>query len=492
MYKEIEAGSWDSFADQGIGHIVPMSSRGLTQADGHRFFQKTAASEKFLHEMREVKLADGEMPIHINAIGAYEVYGGNRKGDAFSEQTLRDYHSTFATDGKFYAHHRNRDPKINFGKIASACYNDKMHRVELLVIANTNSKAAKKNAGLVLPNEFLEKLEKNAEIAVSMGCSISRDICANFCRNSARTTAEYCDETNCRDPKTGEWGFGCKNGLAKVAESGKVQCVDNIAPTFFDISAVGIPADRTAYGFVADYLPSTRKTASLEKSAEDYLNVTASATVPLTYTQRMKARLQKLAAIETAFNQNTDADIFLGYGFYAAPSDISLGQKIAGMLPEEKFPALSRLSQHGLLLSPEAFALAMGMDKSAGTDIRCSSKNIYRDTYDRYTNTSLALPATLLSKLAAISQSKLAEWYLPVHSLTPHQMDRAKTAALVRQGVFTHMNQSAPIEVRQFRDLAESYALYKAAALCCFPAALQEFGEKAAILQTVSLPDSVG
>jgi hypothetical protein len=273
MYKEIDAGSWDALANQGIGHIVPICSRGITASDGQTFFRKTAASEKFLHEMRDLKLADGEVPIHINAIGSHENFGSNRKGDTFTERTLKEYHPTFVSEGKFYAHHQNRNPEINYGKVASACYNDSMHRVELLVLANTNRVAAKKNAGLVLPSEFLDKIEKDADIAVSMGCYIQNDVCS-ICGNKARTRAEYCDETNCQDPKTGEWGFGCKHGLAKVAASGRVQYVDNIAPHFFDISAVGIPADRIGYGFVADYLMPEKKTASLDSSAEDYLNVT--------------------------------------------------------------------------------------------------------------------------------------------------------------------------------------------------------------------------
>lgn len=486
MYKEIEAGSWASLADQGIGHIVPVSSRGLTSSDRHNFFSKTAASEKFLHEMQDVKLADGEVPIHINAMGAHAWHGANRKGDSFTERTLRDRHSTFVTDGKFYAHHRNRDPKINYGKVASACYNDVMHRVELLVLANTSDTAAKKNAGLVLPTEFLDQIEKNAEIAVSMGCFIRNDECS-ICHNKARTTAEYCDETNCRDPKTGEWGFGCKHGLAKVAANGRMQYVDNIEPTFFDISAVGIPADRTAYGVVADYLFQGNKTASFDCSAEDYLGIQKKKEIAPTYVQSIASCLHKLADIESSFSKTENADLLLGYGFYADKSDIDLGQKIAMLSSYDRYFALRRLAENGVLLSPESFASAMSLHKTAGLDIRQSSKNIYRDTYNRYHATSFDFPASVLSQMTTAPLAKTAEWYLPLHTLSPYQLDQVKTSSLVQRGIIAYASQCPHTEIKHFRDLAESYALYKAAALCCFPNKLKDFGEKAAVLQTLYL-----
>jgi len=86
-----------------------------------------------------------------------------------------------------------------------------------------------------------------------------------------------------------------------------------------------------------------------------------------------------------------------------------------------------------------------------------------------------------------VPQSKIAEWNLPVQSMMQYQLDPVKTAAAVQRGVFLYANQSVDAEQRPLRDLAEAYALYKAAALCCFPAALQNFGEKAAVLQTLSL-----
>lgn len=83
-------------------------------------------------------------------------------------------------------------------------------------------------------------------------CTINHDICSS-CGNKAAKRADYCDETTCISP-TGLRRGGCKNNLAKVAEDGHVIHVDNPHPNFFDISHVFRPADRIAYGNIADYL----------------------------------------------------------------------------------------------------------------------------------------------------------------------------------------------------------------------------------------------
>jgi len=267
FYKEIEVGSWAGLNNYGTTHILPfMKSGGITMRDQRSFFCKTAASERFLDEISNIKLGSGDIPIHISAIGATDWYSANRKGDAFNEDTCRRYHHTFVTHGRNYTHHKNSDPKESFGKVASSCYNDNMHRIELLVISNGNEEAAKRNGGKVLPDEFLSRIEKDACVPVSMGCDIKNDICS-VCHNVARHRGEYCTEHTCRDPKTGEYFFGCREGLGKVASDGRMQYVENVEPCFFDISYVTVPADRSAFGVLADYVPGSekvRKTAEYE------------------------------------------------------------------------------------------------------------------------------------------------------------------------------------------------------------------------------------
>lgn len=489
MYKIIEPGGWDKLESQGLVHILPFrQSGGISENDRRSFFRKTAASERFLHDLDRFKLADGDIPVHVNAIGASELYGPNRKGDAFSEQVCRDRHGTFVSEGRNYVHHRNRDPKNSFGKIAASCYNDAMHRIELLVVSNGNESAARRNGGRVVPSEFLSQLEKNAAVPVSMGCTIDHDVCS-ICGNHARTRAEYCDETNCCDTKTGEYFPGCRNGLMKIASDGRMQFVYNIKPTFFDLSYVGVPADRTGYGFRADYLPhSFGKAASLDtaRTAEQYLGLPASGDGPLPYRREMTLMLGKLAAFEERVRHSA-GDRVQVYGLRAAGQDPGLGLKLAAMPSATRTAALGLLAREGVLLSPENFALAFSLGKTAGDDIRAASGSIYSETLGRYGRCRPETPARVLAALDPNGYQKLAEMRLPLSLLrasriTPDRVTESVTAGTIRFKDFLRKNAAAGA---MFRDLAESYALCNAASLCRFPLDLQGFGVKLAVWHTV-------
>jgi hypothetical protein len=92
----------------------------------------------------------------------------------------------------------------------------------------------------------------------------------------------------------------------------------------------------------------------------------------------------------------------------------------------------------------------------------------------------------MLCRVATSQPSKIAEWQLPTEVITPHQLDKVKTSSLVQRGIFLHAAKQPSEEILPLRDLAEAYVLYKAAAVCCFPKALQEFAEKVAVLQTLT------
>ena len=79
-----------------------------------------------------------------------------------------------------------------------------------------------------------------------MACRIPFDVCSG-CGHKARTRAEYCKAATCK------YG-GCHDNLGKIAADGHILHVDNPNPSFFDISNVFRPADRTAYGVKADWL----------------------------------------------------------------------------------------------------------------------------------------------------------------------------------------------------------------------------------------------
>lgn len=241
--------------------IIKVSSRGLMTFDYGVLVKR--ASEEFAHLARAIKFASDELPVHVIAMGATEGYGPNRNGDGFKEAALRRYINTFVKNAKVYRHHQNQDPNKSYGVVKMAHYNDAMKRAELLLALNLNKAAALRNEGLVADKEA-EKLNGGNDLAVSMACKVAYDVCS-VCDNKARNRSEYCESI-----KAGGHcpGFGCKTGMTRVLDSGMIQHVDNPHPNFFDISHVFKPADRIAYGNVADYLSKAASSGVIPGGAE--------------------------------------------------------------------------------------------------------------------------------------------------------------------------------------------------------------------------------
>jgi hypothetical protein len=174
--------------------------------------------------VEDLKPSDGKTYALVNALSSGEYYGSNRNGDYFPEKALREYHKTFEALGHVYTHHVNKDPKKSMGRVKFASYNEKMHRVELILELD-NEKAA----------SVVEKLKNGHLSSVSMGCKVPWDECS-ICHNRAAKVADYCDHL--------------KNSMSKVASNGEKVYAINTMPKFFDLSVVTIPADRTA-GFIS-------------------------------------------------------------------------------------------------------------------------------------------------------------------------------------------------------------------------------------------------
>lgn len=241
MEKIIVPSSWN--LGENITQRVKYSSRGL-QGEDYSILVKRAGA-KTAHWLKNIDVPDDVVPLHVIAMGATEGYGPNRNGDGFKEAALKRYHDTFVKFGNHYRHHKNKDPKIRYGTVKASFYNDAMRRVELLCFLNKTEKSAEKYGGFVADKE-LEMIEKGQDIPVSMACKVAYDECSG-CGNKARHRGEYCTEDNCK------YG-GCRDNLTKVASDGHHLHVDNPHPSFFDISTVIKPADRIAYGNIAEYL----------------------------------------------------------------------------------------------------------------------------------------------------------------------------------------------------------------------------------------------
>ena len=247
MEKIIEPNSWNFNAP--VASLIKFSDKGLVGSDLGVLVKR--AGDEFAHKIKNIKIAKDQTPVHLIAMGATEGYGPNRNGDGFKEAALKKYHETFVKYARHYRHHLNKDPDKSYGVVKASYYNDAMKRVELLVALNNSKEAADKYGGFVADKE-LDKLNKGEDIAVSMACKVAYDVCSN-CGNKAANRNQYCTEDSCVGT-AGEKRGGCKHNLTKLSSDGHILHVDNPHPTFFDISTVFRPADRIAYGNVADYM----------------------------------------------------------------------------------------------------------------------------------------------------------------------------------------------------------------------------------------------
>lgn len=159
--------------------------------------------------------------ILVNAMTSGDFYGPNLNGDYFPDDQLVKYHKTFETHAHAYRHHQNKDPLASSGKVVFSAHNPEMHRVELIIELD-NVKAA----------DILERMNKGEFPAVSMGTRTPSDKCS-VCGNRAKNTAAYCDHL--------------KYQMRQILPDGRrVYALNDDRLTFFDISFVRVPADRTA------------------------------------------------------------------------------------------------------------------------------------------------------------------------------------------------------------------------------------------------------
>lgn len=213
----------------------------------------------------------------VNALGAGEYYGSNINGDYFEESELKPTeqgtnagYKTFLDSG-VYRHHKNKDINRSMGKVVCSCYNDVMHRVEL-IIRFERSKAEAEGHG-----DLIRSLDSGRHPAVSMGCKVKYDVCS-ICGHKSKTRADYCIHT--------------KNMMGKILPDGRKVFVYNPRPRFFDISFVVVGADRTSYAMAkVAYINST--TSSAEMAEREGLEDTT----PLIDEQIKLASSAKLANI---------------------------------------------------------------------------------------------------------------------------------------------------------------------------------------------------
>lgn len=193
--------------------VLDLSSPGLV---------KEAACSDIADFLKTLTPIPGRSYLHVNMLGASNVYSCTRNGDYFHEDTLRKYHKTFqTTPAKFFKGHRNKSDSPSFGTCIFATYNENMHRIELIIEAD---EITSKEIDDQIANGFYPK--------TSMACKLPFDVCS-ICGNKARTRAEYCIHLSTQMNKL-------------LPDGRKVMAINDTDIRWFDCSLVFRPADVTS------------------------------------------------------------------------------------------------------------------------------------------------------------------------------------------------------------------------------------------------------
>ena len=319
----------------------PISILSFTKAGG---LEKRAAYCEIDKFCSSLSPKPGFTYLHILAMGAAEYWGHNRNCDSFPEDNLIKYHKTFeTTPAMLYRNHVNKDPAKSYGKVIFSCYNDSMHRVELIVECRND-----------LVQDINREIAQGIYPATSMATKTPSDRCS-ICGNRARTRQEYCHHL--------------RNELGKLYPDGRrVVAINDDTLIFFDISKVVRPADvtssvlvkvandiNTGSAEIAEMYEIFDKTAALKKVSEivkeipgavignvtdKVLNNTQDLPMPL-------ARLMSKFGLDDCIQALAEAGISPSVGFLAeliATKKLGSGYTGVGELAEDLISGLD-LSQ---------------------------------------------------------------------------------------------------------------------------------------------------
>lgn len=470
MVKIINPAGWNW--DRPIAQRVKVSSRGLIGQDRRDFLK--VASHQFVELIDSIKVAKDEEPVHLIALGASEAYGPNRNGDGFKEATCRDYHKTFEKFARWYRNHQNKDPDKSYGYIKQSAYNSAMRRVELLTMLNATKEAAARNGGFVADKE-IEKLAAGEDIPVSMACRVPYDICSG-CDNHARTRDDYCTGDTCK------YG-GCRDNLTKVAEDGHILHVDNPSPSWFDISNVFRPADRIAYGAKADYLQKAASAQDFLPGAAmaDALGVVAPLSVILSQDEPYVWQTKLAGQVKLAYalaelerkGHGLTRETLRGLDSRLAPQYD--GGQLSGVLgapgSEKAASSLSALADRKIILPLSVFAAWLGKEALA-KEAADMLPGIYQHLVSNgHLERSLTLnPFATAEKTASATARVFASnttpgWSLSTDALRDRAMKSSIRGYTAPEAKSACWNEKRANDNRDAAELAESYSLYKLAAL---------------------------
>lgn len=267
--------------------------------------------------------------ILIIAMGAGEYYNENKNGDFFREKDLIEYHKNFKNAGVFRGHD-NKDINKSMGKVVESFYNNKMHRIEL-VIAIKKEKAP----------DIYNNIQAGFRTGWSMGVRVPTEFCS-YCGHVTKGGLQNrCDHLKYEMHVTKE------NGV-------KVYAINGTPMDFFDISYVQRPADKQGWELFskaasehptkyAEFMNGIRSTGEIN-SYKDMLSKKASI---VKYFDSLGQKMQHFPPKEMdAIKKNNDIGrIMVVVKRHKIPLLPSEGAYLAGNYKEKDYPSLCALNR---------------------------------------------------------------------------------------------------------------------------------------------------
>lgn len=242
---------------------IKVASTGLTGKDLKEAQENV--DPKLLEWLSKLSLHPDCFYVHKTAMGGSHRYGPNRWGDGFREEVLARDCKTFEQNAKAYRNHKSDGDFYGRPKVAQ--FNDKTGWVELITEYYGTDKVASAEGGKVADEE-IESLQKHGHIPVSMGSLVPGDRCV-ICAHWAPKPKDRCTSKEAGgDCEL----FGCKTGMLKVSDDGRINYVDNPVNVFYDISKVRTGADPIANGILLPIGDFASKLSAIELYAEELVS----------------------------------------------------------------------------------------------------------------------------------------------------------------------------------------------------------------------------
>lgn len=320
----------DDYLADGESRIIPMvhTQYGYEPDDRRR---KTAACDDAVEAASKILPEPGMRIILVSAVGDYEHWGDNKKGDAFPYnaihgkmpgdvpvtffdphkqrvpkiwgmecfKTVFDDNGVQIGGGNTFHEHQNRiphgllgreyDPKDptdpRCGYIREFFWNPKMHRVELIQEVWEHK----------LP-DIVRAIDEGFKPEISMACDIPFDRCA-YCGNLARFEREYCEHLDRRRVPRGV-----------IEPTGKAAVMINDFPIYRDSSIVKTRAATEAGTLMKVASNSDKKSFYFNSKRASLVESKTGPTLRELEAQRIE-ELQKERANEMPFSPRTLAAI---------------------------------------------------------------------------------------------------------------------------------------------------------------------------------------